>query len=224
MNPPSKKTEESYAPGFLSTELANSITHGIGCGLSISALTLMVVAAARNGSTMQVVACSIYGTTLVVLYLASTLYHSIHVPRAKRILRIIDHASIYLLIAGTYTPFALVVLDGAWRWWVFGLAWGLAFLGIAFKVMFTGRLRILSELLYLAMGWLALLLIKPMLGTLPPAGIWWLGAGGVTYTLGVIFYVCKRIPHHHAIWHLFVMGGSACHFFAVMLYVLKVPA
>ena len=212
--------EQEQAPSFLRNELANSVTHGIGFFLSVAALTLLVVFSALRGTAIHIVACSIYGTTLTILYLASTLYHSVTHPASKRVLRVIDHASIYLLIAGTYTPITLVTLSGARGWTVFGLVWGLALAGIAFKVFFTGRMKLLSSGIYLGMGWMALFIVKPLLKQAPAGLVWWLAAGGLVYSLGVIFYSFKRIPHHHAIWHLFVIGGSVCHFFAVMLYVL----
>ena len=207
-------------PSFLHTELANSVTHGIGFLLSLAGLTLLVVFAAQRGTAMHIVACSIYGVTLALMYLASTLYHSVTNPRARQVLQIFDHSSIYLLIAGTYTPITLVTLDGGWGWGMFGVVWGLAIIGILFKLFFTGRWSLLSSAIYLAMGWMSLLIIKPLLQNAPAGLVWWFLAGGLVYSLGVIFYTLKRIPHHHAIWHLFVMGGSICHFFAIMLYVL----
>ena len=206
--------------GFLSTELANTATHGVGLGLSIAGLAILVVLASKNGTAWHVVACSIYGATLVILYLASTLYHSVHSPGARRWLRVFDHAAIYLLIAGTYTPFTLVTLRGPWGWSLFGVVWGLAGLGVLFKLFFVGKMRILSIAVYLGMGWLALIAIKPLLTSLTAAGVVLLFGGGLAYTAGVVFYAWKRIPHHHAIWHLFVMLGSLCHFFAVMFLVL----
>jgi len=211
-------------PGLLSTELANTITHGVGLALSICALVVLVVLARSRGSGLHVVACSIYGATLVLLYLASTLYHSARDARVKHLFRIMDHAAIYLLIAGTYTPFALVPLSEAGGRWLFAVVWGVALLGMIYKIRFVGRFPVLSVLLYLAMGWFAILILKPVLNHVPFGGVRWLAAGGVFYTFGIIFYAWKRIPHHHAIWHLFVMAGSACHFFAVMGYVLLEPS
>jgi len=213
-------TGEPARPGFLSTELANSVTHGVGLGLSIAGLAVLVVFAVLHGSARHVVACSVYGATLVALYLTSTMYHSIQEPSAKRVWRILDHSAIYLLIAGTYTPFALVTLRGGWGWSTFGVVWGLAILGILFKAFTTGRYRAASLVVYLLMGWLALVILKPLLSSLHYGGVIFLLVGGLFYTVGVIFYLARRIPHHHAIWHLFVMIGSTCHFFAVMFYVL----
>lgn len=210
--------------GLLSTELANGITHGVGFILSQLALVVLVVMAVTRGSTQHVVACSIYGATLVLLYLASTLYHSVRAPRAKRVLRLIDHISIYLLIAGTYTPFTLVTLRGGWGWTLFGLIWGLAVIGTVFKLCVPpGRWEAVSIMLYLVMGWLAIVALKPLHAALATSGLIWMLAGGIAYTLGVVFYFWVSIRHHHAIWHVFVMLGSACHFFAVMFHVLPSP-
>ena len=205
-------------------EIANSITHGIGAGLSVAGLTLLVALAAIYGDVWRVVSFSIYGSSLVLLYLASTLYHSIQHPKVKRILRIFDHSAIYLLIAGTYTPFTLVSLRGPWGWTLFGLVWGLALLGIAFKTVFIGRYEKLATAAYVLMGWLVVIAFKQMLVAIPPGGIVWVVIGGVVYTLGVLFYAWEKLPYNHAIWHLFVLGGSACHFFAILLHVLPVDA
>ncbi|MEM7391927.1 MAG: hemolysin III family protein [Verrucomicrobiota bacterium] len=207
-------------PGFLSTELANSITHGVACLLSIAGLVVLIVLAAKQGGARHVVACSIYGATLVFLYLASTLYHSVTKPKVKRFFQIIDHSAIYLLIAGSYTPFMLISVRGGWGWSVFGVVWTLALLGIVYKSLFMGRFKIFSVTLYLFMGWMSLMVLKPLLAVLPVGGVIWLAVGGVFYTVGVVFFVWESFPHHHAIWHLFVMAGSACHFFSVMFYVL----
>ncbi|MCP3982475.1 MAG: hemolysin III family protein [bacterium] len=211
-------------PGLMSTELANGITHGVGFVLSQAALVVMVALAATRGSARHVVACSIYGATLVILYLASTLYHSVSEPRAKRILRIIDHIAIYLLIAGTYTPFTLITLRGAWGWSLFGTIWGMALVGSAFKLFFTGRYEKVSVAFYLGMGWVAVVSLEPLHSSLRGGGMAWLMAGGLAYTLGIVFYAWQSMRYHHAIWHVFVMLGSACHFFAVMLYVLPPAA
>jgi hemolysin III len=167
-----------------------------------------------------VVSSSIYGSSLILLYSASTLYHTFQNPRVKRILRIFDHAAIYLLIAGSYTPFMLVSLRGPVGWTFFGIVWSIALLGIAFKTLFIGRFEKLSTAAYVLMGWICVFVFKEMMATLSPTGLSWLVSGGVVYTLGVIFYAWKKLPYNHAIWHLFVMGGSICHFFAVYLYVL----
>jgi len=216
--------DASPRSSFLVAEIANSITHGIGFALSVVGLTLMVAVAAINGDARSVVACSIYGTTLALLYLASTLYHSVHSPRMKQVLRVIDHSAIYLLIAGTYTPFTLISLRGAWGWSIFGVVWGLAVAGIFFTIFFIGRWRGVSVAIYLAMGWISIIAVKPLLANLSIGGFRWLLAGGLAYTVGVIFYAWKTLPFHHAIWHLFVMLGSACHFFAVMFHIVLRPA
>jgi hemolysin III len=217
---PDHERAPAAAPRFPPGELANTLTHAVGLGLSVVGLAVLVVLAVKHGTARHVVACSIYGATLVTLYLASTLYHTVQAPRPKRVLRIVDHSAIYLLIAGTYTPFTLAVLRGAWGWSLFGVIWGLALVGIAGKTWFIGRLRGFSLIVYLGMGWLALIALKPLLAALTPGGMAWLIAGGLAYTLGVAFYLAERLPHHHAIWHVFVMCGSACHFFSIMYFVL----
>lgn len=201
-------------------ELVNALTHGIGVGLAIAGLVLLVVYGAVNGTAVHVVSGSIFGGTMVLLYLASTLYHSFPWPETKRIFKIIDHSSIYLLIAGTYTPFTLVTLDGAWGWTLFGIIWGLALAGVIFKTMFTGRFPRLSSLIYLGMGWLIVIAIKPLYDALAFWGLFWLFAGGLSYSFGVIFYSWKSLPFSHGIWHLFVLGGTICHFFAVFWHVI----
>lgn len=200
----------------LKEEIASSITHGIGAGLSVAGLTILVVLAAIYGDVWRVVSFSIFGSTLVILYLSSTLYHSFQNPRIKRVLRVLDHAAIYLLIAGSYTPFLLVSMRGIWGWTLFGVVWGMALLGMTFKVFFIGRFEVLATAGYVLMGWLSVLAFKEMLTKVPPGGITFLIVGGVVYTAGVIFYAWEKLPYNHAIWHLFVLGGSICHFFAVM--------
>ncbi len=201
-------------------EIANSITHGAGAALSVAGLSPLVVLASIYGGPAHIVGCSVFGTTLVLLYTASTLYHSFQGARVKRIFKTIDHSCIYLLIAGTYTPFTLVSLKGAWGWILFGIIWGMALLGIVFKVFYVYRFRILSTLVYIAMGWLVVIAGKTLIDRVPPGGLALLLSGGLAYTGGVLFYACKKIPYHHAIWHLFVLAGSVLHYFAVMLYVL----
>ena len=201
-------------------ELINSITHGAGLALSIAGLAVLVTLAALKGTAWHIVSCSVYGATLVLLYTASTLYHSVRSPRLKRFFRIIDHAPIYLLIAGTYTPFMLVNLRGGWGWTLFGLVWGLAVVGIVFKVFFVNRFAIASTVVYLLMGWLVVIAIKPLLMLVPGGGILWLLAGGLAYTLGVVFFAWEKMPYNHAVWHVFVLTGSVCHYFAVLFYVL----
>ena len=202
----------------LGEEIANTITHGIGAGLSVAGLTLLVVLAGLYGDVYQIVSFSIYGATLVILYLASTLYHGFQHPRVKRVFKVIDHASIYLLIAGTYTPFLLVRVRSAPGWTLLIIVWGLAILGVGFKAVFVNRFQKVSVLTYILMGWLSVVAGKEMLTNIPAGGLIWLAVGGVVYTVGVIFYVIKRIPYNHAIWHLFVLGGSICHFFGILFY------
>jgi hemolysin III len=200
-------------------ELAHSLTHGAGLLLGIAALILMVVFAAQKGSATHVVSCTIYGVTLVLLYASSTLYHALPSGRGKRVFGILDHAAIFLLIAGTYTPFALVTLNGGLGWTLFAVIWGLAIGGIVLEAVSRGRLRRVQLLLYLVMGWGIVGAARPLLRELAPAGLVLLLAGGLAYTVGVVFFVWRR-PFHHAVWHVFVLGGSICHFFAVLLYVV----
>ncbi|MCP5099311.1 MAG: hemolysin III family protein [Chloroflexi bacterium] len=208
----------------LGEEIANSITHGIGTGLAIAGLTLLVVLAAIYGDVWRVVSFSIYGSSLVILYLASTLYHSIQAPKVKRILRIFDHASIYLLIAGSYTPFVLVSMRGTLGWTLFGIVWGIALFGIIFKTLFIGRFEKLATAGYVLMGWLIVFAFGEMLKSIPLGGVIWIIIGGIMYTVGVIFYAWQKLPYNHAIWHLFVLSGSICHFFAVLFHVLPTTA
>jgi hemolysin III len=203
----------------LREEIAHSATHGLGIVLSIAGLIAMMVVSERSGDVRHVVASIVYGATLILLYLSSTLYHGIPSPNAKRVLKVLDHSAIYLLIAGTYTPFTLISLRGAWGWTLFGLVWGMALLGITLKVAAIGRFQWLSIALYLGMGWLVVAL-RPLIGAVSPAGFRLLLLGGVSYTLGVVFYKWRRLPYHHAVWHLFVLAGSTFHYFAVLLYVL----
>jgi hemolysin III len=201
-------------------ETINALTHGLGALLSLGGLVVLVILASRHGDAWHIVSCSIYGATLVLLFASSTLYHSCRNERTKHICRIIDHSSIYLLIAGTYTPFVLVNLRGSWGWSLFGVIWGLALAGIVFQIFFVSRFRVLQTLIYLAMGWLVVIAFKPLLTRVPLPGMIWLLAGGLCYTAGVLFYLWKKLPFHHAVWHLFVLGGSVCHYFAILFYVL----
>ena len=201
-------------------EVANSITHGLGATLGVAALVVLATLAARTGDPWKVVSFTIYGSTLTFMYLSSTLYHSFQNPGTKRIFRYFDHSAIYLLIAGTYTPFTLVSLRGPWGWTLFGLIWSLAAFGLIMTVFGFGRSRVLASLIYIGMGWLVIIAVKPLLNTIPTGGISWLVAGGLFYTTGVVFYIWKRLPFNHAVWHLFVLAGSVCHFIAILLYVL----
>ena len=204
-------------------EIANSITHGIGIVLAIAALGILTAFAGAYGDVRHVVSVSIYGTTLVLLYTASTLYHSIQNPHAKGILQVLDHSAIYLLIAGTYTPFTLVSLRGPWGWWLFGVIWGFAVLGVVFQLSLLRRWRAVSLCLYIGMGWVVVVAIKPLIVSVATGGIVFLVLGGLAYTAGILFYCWEKLKYHHAIWHLFVLAGSILHFFAVLFYVVPIP-
>jgi hemolysin III len=210
-------TRIGYGPG---EELANSLTHGVGVVLGIAALAWMVTLAALNGTARDVVGAALFGSTLVLLYTMSTLYHAFRGPRVKRVFHILDHVAIYLLIAGTYTPFCLVTLRGGWGWSLFGAVWGLALLGTVFKILFIQRFRALSTVVYLAMGWMVMAAAGPLWRALPAMGWVWLLGGGICYSLGVVFYVWHRLRFHHAIWHLLVLAGSLCHVAAVLGWVI----
>jgi len=201
-------------------ELANAVTHGVGVALSIAGLVLLLLAATTRGDAWHVTGAAIFGASLVLLYTTSTLYHSVPGAERKQVLRKFDHAAIFLLIAGTYTPFLLVSLRGPWGWSLFGVVWGLAVVGIALKFWFAGRFKVVSTLIYLGMGWLALAAVKPLWAAVGVGGFSLLIAGGLCYTLGAGFYLWKRLPYHHAIWHLFVLAGSGCHWAAVYRHVL----
>lgn len=212
--------ENKHTAYSLAEELANSISHGLGAALSIVALTLMVLVSVSSGDGWKLTSAIVYGSSLVLLFLASTLYHAIVNPRAKHVLRLLDHCAIYLLIAGTYTPFLLISLRGAWGWTLFAVIWSLALFGIFFKVYFKHKYPKLSLFTYILMGWLIIVAISEMLAKVPSGAMWLLLAGGLVYTLGAIFYSWERIPYNHAIWHMFVLGGSTCHFLAVYIYVM----
>lgn len=207
------KEDAGYGPG---EELANSITHGIGVVLGIAALTLLVVFAAVRNGAWEVVGCSVFGASFILLYLGSTLYHSARRPRARKNLKIVDHAAIYLLIAGTYTPYALSPLRGAFGWTIFGVLWGCAALGVLFKLFFTGRFKALSLASYLLMGWFCTIAIKPLYRELTHLSFILLAAGGLCYSVGAIFYGWKTLRWSHPVWHLFVLAGSLCHFFSIL--------
>ena len=198
-------------------ELANSLTHGFGLLLSIAGLFgLMFVA----GGMRETASCLVYGITLIFVYATSTLYHGVHRADAKQFLRTLDHVAIFLLIAGTYTPFVLIALRGAWGWSLFGVVWTLAAVGAVFELSPLRRMRGVMIALYIGMGWVGLIAIKPLVAALPTPGLWLLFGGGVSYTFGVLFYVWRGLRYHHAIWHLFVLGGSLLQYFAVLFYVL----
>ena len=188
--------------------------------MSVIGLVLLVVKAATLGTTVHVVSFAIFGASLVVLYAASTIYHSTKDPNRRTRLRTIDHTAIYVLIAGSYTPFTLVVLSGTVGWTLFGISWGMAATGIVLKLFYTGRFNILSTSMYVFMGWLIIFAIKPLIAALPDEGLFWLFAGGIAYTVGAISYSIKKIPYGHALFHIFVLAGSACHFVSVYWYIL----
>jgi hemolysin III len=202
----------------LGEEIANSITHGVGLVASLAALPILVSSAARRSDSLQVIACSVFAGTLIALYAASTLYHALPASRAKQLCRILDHSAIYLLIAGTYTPFTLGVLYGVWGWTLLGAVWGFAIAGIACKATLGIRFERLSTALYVLMGWIAIVAAHPIIESMPTSGLLWLLAGGLLYTGGVAFFVWERQRYSHTIWHVFVLGGSVCHFFAVLWY------
>ena len=213
-----RPSQSGYSVG---EEIAHALTHGLGLVLSVGGLAVLVVASSLRGDAWQVVGCSIFGTTLVLLYAASTLYHGIPIGRAKRLLQRLDHAAIFLLIAGTYTPFALVSLRGGWGWTILTLIWSLAILGIALEAAAPRRTRRRSIALHLVMGWLVVLAVEPLVRSLQPEGLVLLLLGGLAYTAGVPFFAWQRLPYNHAVWHVFVMAGSACHFSCVLAYVIS---
>lgn len=197
-------------------ELVNALTHGVGLVLSVAALITMVALSVLYGDSWHIGATSVYGASMVVLYAASTLYHWCSSPEWKTRLRSLDHAAIFLLIAGTYTPFTIFIIKGGLGWTLFGIAWGAAVLGSVLKYFYVDRYPMLSTFTYLGLGWLALLALDPLWYGLTGNGFFWLVAGGVAYTVGTIFYAWRTLPYHHSLWHCFVLAGSACHFLAVM--------
>ena len=219
-NTPRAITARRYSLG---EEIANSITHGIGAALSIAALVLLVVFASQYRDVWRIVSFSIYGTTLIVLYLASTLYHAFTNEKVKHFFRQMDHSCIFLLIAGTYTPPTLIAMRGDWGWTLFTIIWSLAVGGLIFETINIGKYKFISVILYIAMGWLAIFAFKPMMEALPPGMFKWILIGGLFYTSGIIFYACKKIPYNHAIWHLFVLGGSITHFFGFLFHLALNP-
>ena len=205
-------------------ERFNAITHIVGSALAIMGTGALLMAAVPAGGARRIIAVGLYGAMLILLYVSSTLYHSLHGP-AKRVFHVFDHCAIYLLIAGTYTPFTMIALHGAWRWSLFGTVWALAAIGVAKDAFFHNKFRSLSVVLYVLMGWLVVIAFAPLQQAVPSAGVIWLTAGGVIYTLGIGFYATSnRMPHAHGIWHLFVLFGSICHYVAVLRYVVPLAA
>ncbi|MBL0162804.1 MAG: hemolysin III family protein [Xanthomonadales bacterium] len=210
------QTHPHYTRG---EEIASSLSHALGIVLGIAGLAVLAAFAALHGGAWRIVSVSIYGATLILLFTASTLYHAVPNPGAKPLLRLLDHSAIFLLIAGTYTPFALISLRGPWGWSLFAIVWTLAIIGIALELRHV-RNRVAAALLYLGMGWVGVFAIKPMIANIEPGGLWLLLGGGLCYTLGVPFYLWKRLPYNHALWHVFVLAGSVLQFFSILLYVL----
>lgn len=214
--------EKKYISSF-KEEIANSITHGMGVVLSIIGFVLLLYKSIAQGSVCHVVSCAFYGGSLFLLYIISTLYHAITHPVAKKVLRRLDHISIYLLIFGTYMPLTLIALKGPFGWTLFGLECGCCVFGIAFKAVFGTKFEIVSTLFYLLMGWIAVFAIKPMYAVISGKGLFWIVAGGLFYTLGVLFFaIDKKVSYFHAVWHVFVLLGSICHFFTVLWYVIPI--
>jgi hemolysin III len=201
-------------------EQLNRITHGAGALVSIAAVVDLLVLAASQHDSYRMVSASIYGASMIIFFCLSTAYHSVREPNIRYLFRILDHASIYLMIAGSYTPFALVTLRGPWGWSLFGIVWGLGAIGAAMKIFTTHRLPYIGPLLYISLGWIVVIAFKPLSAALATSGMVLLFAGGIAYTLGVVFYLWDRIPYNHAIWHLFVLTGAACHFLAIYGYVI----
>lgn len=214
---PPKKHKGQYSIG---EEIANSVTHGVGVLLGIAALVLMIVFAVRGGGGLKLVSAIVFGITLILEYLASTLYHAIQPPLAKRVLRVLDHSFIYILIAGSYTPFLLLVLLDHGGLLFLAIVWIIAAIGIVVEAFWREKPKWVNAVIYIAMGWLIVFKIPVIVQLLPVGCLWLLVAGGISYTLGTLFYVLKRVPYFHSIWHLFVLGGSICQFLAVLLYLL----
>jgi len=204
----------------LGEEIANSITHGIGALLAIGGLGVLTAFASSRGDVWHVVACSVFGATLIFSYLTSTLYHSIQQPAIKKVFKALDHSAIFLLIAGTYTPFTLVSLRGPWGWSLFGVVWGLALVGIICETTFAKKMEVLRVATYIAMGWVVVVAARPLMARLDSGGLLLLLLGGLAYTGGVLFYAWRKLPYNHAIWHMFVLAGSTMHFFAILWYVI----
>ena len=199
-------------------EIANSVSHGVGLLAALAATPVLVLSAVRHGGAARIAGASVFAAAMVLLYLTSTLYHALPRNRAKRVFQVLDHAAIFLMIAGTYTPITLGVLRGTWGWTLFGLVWSLAIAGVALTAGGGVRYPKLTTSLYLAMGWLILIAVKPLWLRMPSEGLFWLSAGGIAYTVGVVFYAAKRVRYSHFIWHLFVITGTSCHYIAVLRF------
>ena len=212
-----ESSKKNYTTG---EEISHAITHGLGLLLSVAGCSVLVVLAAQRGSAWHVTGVAIFGASLILLFAASTMYHALTHKKAKGVFRFLDYSAIYMLIAGTYTPFTLVTLRGGWGWTLFGLAWGLAITGTVLEVVTKRRYKAISMIFYLGMGWLIFIAIKPLATHLDTRGLVLLGAGGLAYTGGAILYIKGRFRYHHAVWHVLVLAGAACHFFAVLLSVI----
>lgn len=218
--PMNKKFESHERAQTRGEEIANGISHGVGFLAALAASPVLIFSAVQHGSPAGIVGASIFAFSMVLLYIMSTLYHSLARNKAKRVFQVLDHGAIFLLIAGTYTPLTLGVLRGAWGWTLFGIVWGIAVAGVVLKSVCGMKYQKLSTILYLAMGWSIIIAVKPLYLNMPPWGIFWLLAGGLAYTAGVGFYAADRIRYAHFIWHLFVIAGTACHFIAVLKYAI----
>jgi hemolysin III len=217
-SPSVHKTTIDERPQTLGEEIANSISHGVGLAGALVAFPLLVIAASQRGDITGIVSVSVFATTMVLLYLASTLFHALPPGRAKRVFQVLDHSAIFLLIAGTYTPFTLGVLRGAWGWTLFGIVWSIAVVGIVLKALGGVRYTTISTWAYLAMGWVVVIAAERVWTLMPAWGLFWLIAGGLAYTLGAVFFALERIRYFHFAWHLFVIAGTACHVVAVAAY------
>ena len=210
--------EPTTADYSIGEEIANSITHGLGIVLSLTGLVVLLISAGSSGDVSRIISSIIFGTTLILLYTVSTLYHGIQQPNVKPIMSVLDHSAIFFLIAGTYAPFTLVNLKGPWGWSLFGVIWGLALCGTFLEVFLKQRRRGISVGLYVFMGWAIVIALKQLLAAVSPEGVLLLLLGGISYTGGIVFYIWRRLPYHHAVWHVFVLAGSIFHFFAVLFY------
>jgi hemolysin III len=206
--------ERQYSVG---EEIANAVTHGIGALLSLAAFVILVVLASKRGGPIVVTSCAIFGASLIILYTMSTIYHSLTSPRAKKVFELLDHSAVYILIAGTYTAYSLGIIGGGLGWWIFGIIWACAAIGVSMKVFFINRFRVISTVGYVAMGWIAVFAFVPLMKIMTKPGFALLIAGGLAYTLGAIIYLMKKVKWTHPVWHLFVIAGSVCHFFSVIL-------
>ncbi|MBP2677310.1 MAG: channel protein, hemolysin family [Deltaproteobacteria bacterium] len=215
MTQTSASRERTQSPG---EETANSVSHAVGLAAALAAAPVLVLSAVRDGGAARIAGASVFAAAMVLLYLTSTLYHALPMNRAKRVFQVLDHAAIFLMIAGTYTPFTLGVLRGTWGWTLFGLIWALALAGVVLTAAGGVRYPKLTTSLYLGMGWLILVAVKPLWLRMPSEGLFWLLAGGIAYTVGVVFYAAKRVRYCHFVWHLFVIAGTTCHFIAVLRF------